>query len=437
VLGLGALFGVKMERIGRRSVEPIPEKTLMRVPTAVYIVLGVAVSLVVSVSSSVSAQVPRPRAGDPAPRAVIEPAAPAPAEAPAAQAPGQPTAAPTAAAPTEPAPAEPAPVSAAPPPSGVTQLPPPAPPPATSSSSAAATAAGKGRTYSAANFSLSLDGINVGPLAAVEGGAVAAEVVVENAGPDNIRKKHVAGVKYEELAFDVGLGAKPVIEWITSTWQGKQPRKSGSVQMADFSYNVRGERQFANALITGTTIPTLDGSSKETGYLTVTIAPESVREMGGSGAKAATNKSDRQKMWLRSNFSFELGDLPGKRVARIESFTVGQKVTEDQVGEFRDLEKQPGTLVFPDLKVTLSQADAEPWAKWHEEFVIKGNNGDAQEKNGAIVFLSPNMKDELGRINLFNCGIFRFGTPRLEANANRVALVTADLYCERMELVAK
>jgi hypothetical protein len=269
---------------------------------------------------------------------------------------------------------------------------------------------------------------------AVEGGAVAAEVVVENMGPDNIRKKHVGGIKLEELSFDVGLDAKPVFEWIKSTWEGKQSRKTGSVLVSDFNRKVIAERQFRDALITGTTIPTLDARSKDAAYIRVTVAPQEIRELGGSGQVAAHLNKPQQKKWLISSFSLELGDLPGKRVTRIESFTVGQKVAEDQVGVFREVQKQAGTLEFPNLKVTLSAADAEPWAKWHQEFVINGKNGDDQEKNGAIVFLGPNMRDELGRVNLFNCGIFRFGAAPREANTDKVAMVTADLYCERMEL---
>lgn len=398
----------------------------MRVPTTVYVMLGVAVTLGVSVPSSISAQVPRPRVAVPAGEGVIQTADPAPA--PAAQAPGQPTVAPAAAAPTQPAP-----VSAAPPPSGVTQLP-AAAPPATASSSAAATAK---RAYSTANFSLNLDGVNAGFLQAVEGGAAVGNVVVENVGPDNIRKKHVAGVKYEELSFDVGLESKPVIEWITSAWQGKYVRKNGSVQIADHNFNIIGERQFTDALITGTTISALDASeAKSPVFLTVTVAPESVREMAGSG-KTQSPLGKGPKRWLSSNFRFEMGDLETSFVKRVEPFTVGQKVTEDDVGERRVAEKQPNTLEFPNLKVTMAARPSPNWDKWREEFLIKGSGGEAQEKNGAIVFLDQTLKNELGRINLFNCGIFRLGADRQEASKEKASTVTADLYCERMELAIK
>ena len=78
------------------------------------------------------------------------------------------------------------------------------------------------------------------------------------------------------------------------------------------------------------------------------------------------------------------------------------------------------------------------WSRWHDEFLLKGNGGEAQEKNGAIVFLDPTLKNELGRINLFNCGLIRLGGERQEAAAKESAsTVTADLYCEKMELAIK
>ena len=393
-------------------------------PNSALARINVCLSFALLVASTVKAQVPT-RASEPRLAPAREPVLPAP---------GQPTVAPAAAAqPAQPAPvAEPAPVSAAPAPTGVTQLPPAGAPPTTTSSSQAATAA---RSYAAGKFGLALEGVNVGNLKAVAGGAAAAEVVVEQVGPDNVAKKHVAGVRYEPLSFDVGLDSKQIMDWIGSSWKNSSVRKDGSIMAADFDYTVRSERQFSQAVITGTTIPALDASSKDAGYLTVTIGPEAVREIAGSGKLSIAAKGGAK--WVLSNFRFEMGDLDGTRVTKIETFTVGQKVVESSSGEMRKYEKESAGTVFPDLHVTMSQVAAPSWAKWHEDFVIKGNNGDAQEKNGAIIFTDPTRKQELARINLYNCGIYRFGAEPQVANNEAVARAKADLYCERMELVSK
>lgn len=405
----------------------------MRVPAPIC-AFAVCLTLGTTGPGSASAQVPtvesQPRLAVP-PRGVTRPAAPTEAAAPAAQTPGQPTTAPAA----DPAPAtDPAPVSAAPPPSGVTPLPPAAAPPTTASSSAAATAKDS-RGYAAANFGLKLDGIQAGALKSVEGGAAVGEVVVERMGPDQVSKKHLGGVKYEDLSFEVSFDSKSVTDWIAATWKGSSARKSGSVVLSDYNYSVRGEREFKDAIITATTIPALDAGAKDPAFLKVTIAPESVREIAGSG-KAETSSKSAQKLWRASNFRFEMGDLE-TFVKRIESFTIGQKVTESGVGEERIATKQPATLEFPNLKISMLDRPSPNWEKWKDEFLLKGNSGEAQEKNGAIVFLDASLKNELGRINLFNCGLIRLGADRQEAMKEKAATVSADLYCERMELAIK
>ena len=69
---------------------------------------------------------------------------------------------------------------------------------------------------------------------------------------------------------------------------------------------------------------------------------------------------------------------------------------------------EPGRIDFPNLRVTISELDAGPWGDWAQDFLVKGNNDDSHEKRGAIVFLAPNRKAELGRIVLHNVGIFAF-----------------------------
>ena len=73
--------------------------------------------------------------------------------------------------------------------------------------------------------------------------------------------------------------------------------------------------------------------------------------------------------------------------------------------------------------------------QWHEDFVIKGKNDKAAEKKGALILLDPSLKTELARINLFNLGIYRLASQASAAGAESIARLTAELYCERMELV--
>jgi hypothetical protein len=65
--------------------------------------------------------------------------------------------------------------------------------------------------------------------------------------------------------------------------------------------------------------------------------------------------------------------------------------------------------------------------------VVNGNNGDANEKSGELVLLAFDRKTEFARIKLHNLGICALRR-RHVANDDAVKKVTAELYCERMEL---
>lgn len=261
--------------------------------------------------------------------------------------------------------------------------------------------------------------------------------MTEKVGPDQVAKKHLGGVKYESISVTTGLDFKPLNDWIAATMKGSNQRKSGSILEADYNYTVRGEREFANALITGVTFPAFDASSKEAGFITVQITPEYTRLKAGSGTlQKGPVAGKQQKNWTPANFRFEMDGLDGTKVSRIESFTVGQQVAENPVGEQRDYQKEPARLEFPNLKVTLASTTAQTWEAWRDDFVVNGNAGDDREKNGAIVFLDQ-VKSELGRLNLYNCGIFRLAPVKMEAGSEATSRTVADLYCERMEYVTK
>lgn len=402
----------------------------MSIKLAATFTTGLALALALSVPAHLSAQRPASEPRLAVPRT----------ELPVAQAPGQPTTTPvvtqpgsqtTAAAPADTTPA-PAPVTqvtgGA---SGVTQL--GTPQPTTASSSQAATA--DVRSFTASKSMLTLEGVQIAAANRIEGGTATSDVVIEKVGSDNIRKKHLAGVKYEDISFSTGLESKALMDWIASMMTGKHDRKSGSILGLDYNNTIRSERTFTNALPTAVTIPTLDASSKDAAAFTVTLAPEYTRLIKGSGTRAQS-AAIRPPKWTTAGFRFEMAGLDGSKVNRIESFTIKQTVVENPVGELRDYQKEPGRVDYPSLKLSLAESSAQTWLDWHNDFVINGNNGDDKERDGAIVFLSPTLT-ELGRVKLFHCGVYRLGSQAQDGKAEMISRVTAELYCERMELVTK
>jgi hypothetical protein len=280
------------------------------------------------------------------------------------------------------------------------------------------------RTTPLANFMLTLDGVSCGLLASCVGGDISADVLEERVDGSAFPKKHIGPPKYEDFELQVGFGmASPVYDWISTTWTAGFARKNGSVTAVDASMNALSEQQFANALVTKTTIPTLDAASKDAGRLAITLSPESTTT-GAGGGKVPSVGVAQQKPFVLSHFRLELDGLDCSHVTKIDSFTVEVQADVTSAG-----------IVFPDLRVTMA-ADgvaAATWQSWFTDFVVDGRNEDALEKSGAIVFLAPDLHGEIARVTLHNVGISALRRVPLGAG-DAVRRLAADLYCERMEL---
>lgn len=290
----------------------------------------------------------------------------------------------------------------------------------------------QGRSYVSGHFGLELDGVQAGFLKSVDGGGATADVITEQpSGTERFSHKHLGNVKYEEFSMQFGFSmTKAVYDWIAASWTSSYVRKNGAVVAADFKSDIKSKRQFFNALITETGIPACDGSSKEAGYLTLNFAPEYTSDVKASGTLSA---GKQQKLWLPANFKLEIDGLDCTKVNKVDAFTVKQTIVTGQIGDERDYQKEPGKIEFPNLAITFAEVSAQSWIDWHKSFVMQGNNGAEQEKNGRLLFLSSNLQEQLLEIKFFNLGIFKLDAEAGEPNADAPARMTAELYCERME----
>ena len=106
---------------------------------------------------------------------------------------------------------------------------------------------------------------------------------------------------------------------------------------------------------------------------------------------------------------------------------------KDEVGQFREATRHPAKVEVPNLKVTISQADIEPWQEWHKSFVIDGKCADEDELSGSITFLAPDLVTELATIELVHVGVMSLEAGGGEANKEEVARFTVELYVEEMK----
>jgi hypothetical protein len=85
-----------------------------------------------------------------------------------------------------------------------------------------------------------------------------------------------------------------------------------------------------------------------------------------------------------------------------------------------------------DLKLSISMADYPAWADSARKWFVDGQHLEENEMQGRITFLDPNMKDEIGGIDLINCGFKKFSQDDFEANSEKIARFNVELYVEKM-----
>jgi hypothetical protein len=289
------------------------------------------------------------------------------------------------------------------------------------------------RSHTSGRFALDIDGYNVGFLKKFSGLAMEADIVANDLGPDNVQKKHVANIKWTPGKATVGIGmGKGMYDWIKASFDKGFITKNGSFTSGDFNYKAQSRLDFMNALITTVTVPKLDGSSKDAAYFDIEFDAEQVRWAKGGGEDIRGKVGAKQKAWLCSNFRVEIGDLPCSRVASVDSFTWKCSVAPDQIGIFREPTKHPAKVVVPDIKLSISAADHQQWADAAKKWFVDGHHLESNEMEGRIVFLDPNMKDELGEISLQNIGFKKFSKDDFEANSEKIARFSVELYVEKM-----
>jgi len=176
------------------------------------------------------------------------------------------------------------------------------------------------RSYGGGNFRLEVGHVDAGYLRKVEGGGMKADIAENKLGPDNIVKKHVAKIAWEEVKCEVGIGmGNELYQWIKAAFDKKFLIKQCTLVAGDFNHKAVQERQFIDCLISSVALPKLDGADKNPAYFTVGFKPERVRHVPGDGKDIRAKMGPAQKAHLCSNFRLELGDLPCNRVATVDA----------------------------------------------------------------------------------------------------------------------
>ncbi len=294
------------------------------------------------------------------------------------------------------------------------------------------------RSYTAGHFELQIDGhTSTAYIKSVEGGHAKSTPVTEPIGPMAGRIKHSGPMEIDPISLELGLaGSQDILKWVQDSWNRKFTRRNGQITHADFDLKPTYEHQFTNALITETTFPTLDGASKEPGYLKIKLQPESVATSKTDGsAKIGGPMGSKQKLWLTSAFRFNIDGIDEMAYCnKLDSFTIKQSIKPINVGKTRWPQFEPTKLEYPTISGTMSLQYADKLMAWHKAVVLEGKVDPSHQKHGSIEFLSPDRKTTIFTIEMFYMGISSLSMVPSTANSDQIKRVKFELYMENMQM---
>ena len=287
------------------------------------------------------------------------------------------------------------------------------------------------RSYAGGRYALQIDQ-ETRFVQSLEGGVMRGVVVVEQNGD-----KHLGGVVADPIRAKIGGGdfTQFISASLAGGGGGKAQPVNGAIHQTDYNLKAVASREFTGAVLTEVTLPALDGASKEAAAITIVLQPETVRDAGGKGNVVPDSGAKQQKKWLANAFRVTIPGVDASRVAKVDAISVTRKPAGSAVGEVRDYQKTPpGDWQISNVVLQVAQSHAADFVKWHEDFVVKGNNGPDREKTLTIDMLDPTLQSAVMTVSLSGVGIIAVTPVAAEADSEQIARSRVELYAEKITL---
>jgi phage tail-like protein len=294
------------------------------------------------------------------------------------------------------------------------------------------------RGYTAGRFALEIDGVHAGWIYSCEGGNRTAEVVTEKLSQEHHIRKHIAGVKYDDISITCGIAmSKHFWHKLKASFDDGFKRIDGAIHVADYDGNIQRTLEFHHAIVTEIGFPGLDASSKDACKLSFKLTPEWTRTHQGKGKVRTSDHpigTGQQKKWSPANFRLRIDGLDHacKKINKIEPIVIKQKVTDNTVGEMRLVMREPVAIEFPNLVITTAESHAGLLYHWEKSFVIDGNCSDEDEKTATLEYLSHDLKHTLFTVDMAHVGIFKLTADKMDAHGEALRRVKCEMYVEEM-----
>lgn len=261
------------------------------------------------------------------------------------------------------------------------------------------------RTHSDDHTAVSIDGAVYPGSAGWSGGEPRG--IVQTKG----NKKQVGSVTYDPIVVEVGGNLQAPLLGIVKDFCAGSPAPVSLLLHATNQPTVEADK----AVLTKVEFPALDGASKESAHIILTFEAPSTRTVASVGESKLIGA--KSKSALMSNFRLTVDGLPSARIATVSSLVIS---------------RESGRIEISNLRISISSADGEAWMNWRDEFLVKGNNSDGQEKKAALSLLDPAMKNALLNLSLSNVGLVRL--TRSDRGAETSSRVEAELYVEAVSV---
>lgn len=298
------------------------------------------------------------------------------------------------------------------------------------------------RSSAAGHFEVLIDGhAPTAYVKSVEGGWARGQQ--GNSGKNPLEYPHITTASIEPIKLECGLmGSPDMLRWVQKSWRALPSQtRDGQISYADFDMKTVLEQHFSQAVLTETTFPTLDGASKDAGYLTVKMQPYESRAMMSSASTRISGTTNvLQKMWTPAAFRFTILGVDGMEYTnKIDSFTVklGHKRTKYGCDPIPDT--TPSSVQFPNITGTISMRYGEQLLKWYQHYVHHvprpGTSDHDARKEAYLELLTPDRKQTLLTINMSEVAPLFVSVASAKANEESVRRLKFELYVRRMDIV--
>ncbi len=239
---------------------------------------------------------------------------------------------------------------------------------------------------------LTLDGAkDTTDLVSVEGGQLVPDITLINTAPFQYYRQ-LGRTKYEDFKLTMTADIGPSLTgWISETLAGKARTRAGHMILMDDADRIVQRVAFSDALITEVSLPALDGSAKDTSYLTIVISPTKTASTGAfpAGTQFVATAGAKQKLWAAAAFRVRFDDgvvfdvAEGKKGLNAVNVKQARQIATSE-GPRYQLD-EPKKLSSPDLEFT----SGDGWASSpYSEDAARMLQGIEIDHNVAVDYLN-------------------------------------------------